>query len=98
MAGAAGSNFAAGVCGNFDDPVSIPRLPFLFSSCGDVGARLMNSEGGKHMSDLLERPVFRQAPGNRQNQRSFHHNHAYVKQDIARSNEYAEAYKILGHV
>ena len=45
---------ADGIWGNFNDTFSVPQLPFLFSSYEDVDARLINGEGGKYMSDLLE--------------------------------------------
>lgn len=45
---------ADGIWGNFNDIFSVPQLPFLFSSYEDVDAKLVNGEGGKYMSDLLE--------------------------------------------
>jgi len=46
---------ADGVWGNFDQTFCIPGLPFLFSSYEDVDSKLINGEGGKYMTDVLEK-------------------------------------------
>ena len=45
---------ADGIWSNFDPIFSVNQMPFLFSTVEDADNRLINGEGGKYESDLLE--------------------------------------------